>query len=180
MLKKTITFKDLDGQDVTEDFYFNLSAVELAEMEIGNSNISDRLKKIIESEDTGQIFQMFKEILTKAVGKRSDDGRRFVKNQDVVDEFFQSNAYEVLFFEWIADGNAAAEFINGLMPADLEQVVSGLATNQKVTDVQLPEQPAWITEDRDPTSAELQSMTQAQLKDAFVRKAEREKNVERN
>lgn len=172
MLKKTITFKDLDGADVTEDFYFNLSMVELAELEIGESGIGERLQKIIETEDTGLIFAEFKNILGKAIGKRSEDGRRFIKNQDVVDGFFQSNAYETLFFEWITDPDAAAEFINGLMPSDLTEKVAAIAAQQKTGgDTIKAKGSTWITEGRVPTEAELVGATPDELREAFRRKS---------
>lgn len=172
MLKKTITFKDLDGNDVTEDFYFNLSLVELAEMEITREGISDKLLKIVASNNTAQIFNEFKNILHQAVGRRSEDNKRFIKDDEARSAFFESNAYEELFMEWIADGNAAAEFIAAVMPSDLEAKAAELTAKQKtVTDVNLPEQPAWITEGRVPSEAELVGATPDQLREAFRRKS---------
>lgn len=173
MLKQTITFQDLDGNDVTEDFYFNLSTVELAEMGFNDEGLADRMMKIIEEENTAKIFEMFKLILTKAIGQRSEDGRRFIKNQDIVDDFFQSNAYESLFLEWIQDGNKAAQFINNIMPASLDDTVAKLNAqqNRPVTDVPLPEEPEWLTQGRTPTPKELEGATQAQLLEAFRRKS---------
>lgn len=172
MLKKTITFKDLDGNDVTEDFYFNLSLVELAEMEITQEGVSEKLKKIVQSENTALIFTEFKKILQQAVGRRSDDGKRFIKDDEARGAFFESNAYEELFLEWIADGDAAAEFIAAVMPSDLEVKAEELAAKHKsITNVNLPEQPAWITEGRVPSEAELVGATPDQLREAFRRKS---------
>jgi len=173
MIKRTITFKDLDGEPVTEDFYFALSTVELAEMGFGDDGLANRIQKIIATENTAEIFQMFKLILTKAIGKRSDDNRRFVKNQDIIDEFFQSNAYEELFLEWIADGSKAAAFINGIMPSNLDETVKKIgdaqAKNGQV-ETQQQELPAWYTEGRVPTEAEIVGAPPALLAEAFKRK----------
>lgn len=178
MLKQTITFKDLEGKLVTEDFYFNLSTVELAEMGFGDEGLADRMKKIIETEDTAKIFEMFKLILTKAVGRKSDDNRRFIKNQEVIDDFFQSNAYEELFLEWIADANKAAQFINGIVPDNLDETIAKIGARQKEleeaekqenNDPQLPD---WYTENRIPTEAEIKALNNPELlKEAFRRKS---------
>lgn len=124
MLKKTITYTDYDGNTYTEDFYFNLSRAELIEMECGvKGGLTKKLEAISKSSDPTQIMPMFKEIILKSYGKKSDDGKRFIKNQDMIDEFVQSEAYSELMFELIKDENAASNFVNGLInikPEELE------------------------------------------------------------
>ena len=39
MLKKTITFEDLDGNLVTDDFYFHLSKAEIAEIAAASDDV---------------------------------------------------------------------------------------------------------------------------------------------
>lgn len=122
MLKKTITFKDLDDNDVTQDFYFNLSKVELTEIEhsmIGG--ISGHWTRIIDDRNTGAILAAYKQIVGTAVGKRSDDGIAFLKSKEITDHFIHSNAYEVLFTEHMgqdSDDNSFFEFLKGIVPAD--------------------------------------------------------------
>lgn len=180
MLKKTITYKDLDGNDITEDFYFNLSKAEIAEMELSHAGgLSTFIERIVEANDGGEIIAAFKNILTTAIGRRSEDGKRFIKSQEIVDEFIQSDAYSVLFMELVTDeeGVAAAEFIKGVVPADISEAV---AKGERVTNAKLPEAkdepeehhiPPWVREDREPTDEELQSMTKEQMQEAFKRKA---------
>ena len=46
MLKKTHTYYDFDGQQRTEDFYFNLTEAELTELEYSmNGGLSQLLEK---------------------------------------------------------------------------------------------------------------------------------------
>ena len=120
MLKKTITYKDLDGNDITEDFYFSLSKAELAEMQLSeNGGLKERLVEIIASKDQRQIIQHFKSIIRSTVGRRSEDGKRFEKSERIADEFMQTDAYSVLFMELLTDVNKGAEFIRAVIPSDL-------------------------------------------------------------
>lgn len=120
MLKKSITYQTWDGVEVTEDFYFHLTKAELVEMELSHKGgLGESLKKIIASEDGAEIIKEFKNILLKSYGQKSDDGRRFIKNQQLRDEFESTEAYSVLFMELVTDADAAAAFVNGVIPQDL-------------------------------------------------------------
>lgn len=173
MLKKSITYKDLDGNDVTDDFFFNLSKAEIAEMELSKrGGLGAYLQEIIQAEDGGQIIDTFKEIICKAVGRRHEDGRQFVKNQEIVNEFLNSDAYSVLFMELVTDAEASSQFIRSIVPHEMSEAI---AAGQPVTDLQLPDQPAWIDEGRVPTQEELVGATPHQLMEAFRRQAESQK-----
>lgn len=120
MLKKTITFEDFDGRQVTEDFYFNLSKAELVELEVSSkTGFADLLQQIVASNDGQEIINHFKQIILMAYGKKSDDGRRFIKSQELRDEFEQTNAYSELFIELATNADAASAFMRGVVPADL-------------------------------------------------------------
>lgn len=170
MLEKPITYTDFDGNEVTEIFYFNLSKAEIAEMELSHDGgFSTHLQKIIKSEDGGQIIAAFKKIITDAVGRRSEDGRRFIKSPEITQEFLQTEAYSQLFMDLVTDGQAAADFVQAIVPSDMREAVL-----KNVTDVSLPEEtdatPAYIRENRDPTKAELMEMSKEELVEAFRRK----------
>lgn len=170
MLKKTINFMDLDGNPVSEDFYFQLNKAEITEMELSQKGgLGEHLKAIIASEDGGAIISTFKNILASAVGKKSEDGRRFIKSEEITNDFLQSEAYPEMFMELVTNADAASEFIRGIMPADLAAKID---TGAKVTNLRLPDEevPAWIREDRDPTDEEVRSMSAEQLKEAYLRK----------
>lgn len=117
MLKKTITYTDFNGVERTEDFYFNLTKAEIAEMELeipgGMTTMIDRITK---TQDTPSLVKLFKDLILRSYGKKSDDGRRFIKNPDVVDEFKDSEAYSELFMELATNADAASAFVNGIVP----------------------------------------------------------------
>ena len=118
MLKKTITFTDYNGTSRTEDFYFNLTKAEITEMEMGTSGgLAEMIKRIVAAQDAPAIIKVFKELILKAYGVKSPDGRRFIKSKELSDEFEQTEAYSELFMELAQDADKAAEFVNGVVPA---------------------------------------------------------------
>lgn len=122
MLKQTITYTDYDGNEVTEDLFFNLNKAELMEMQLSTQGGLDaHLKKIVDNNDTTQIMAVFKNIILKSYGKKSEDGKRFIKNKELMEEFAQSEAYSELFMKLLSDEKAAANFMNGVIPNELRQ-----------------------------------------------------------
>jgi hypothetical protein len=117
MLKKTITYRDYNDVERTEDFYFNLTRAELLEMEASKvGGFSNIIQTIINTKDVSSIIPIFKEIVLKAYGEKSLDGKRFVKNKEITEGFSQTEAYSQLFMELAGDDKAATAFINGIMP----------------------------------------------------------------
>ena len=122
MLKKTFTYTDYNGVERTEDHYFNLSKAELMEMELSTTGgLAEMINKIVAAQDAPAIVKIFKELVLKAYGQKSADGRRFIKSQELSDEFAQTEAYSQLFMELATDADAAGKFVNGIVPADMAQ-----------------------------------------------------------
>lgn len=124
MLKKTITYNDYNGVSRTEDFYFNLSKAEIMEMEMSTAGgMEQMINKIIAAQDTPAILKVFKDMILKSYGEKSADGKRFIKNKELTDEFTQTEAYSILYMELSTDANAAAAFVNGIIPVDVSKQV---------------------------------------------------------
>lgn len=126
MLKKAIKFTDYNGVEREETYYFNLTKAEIMEMEMSTvGGFAEMVQKIIDTQDAPSIVKIFKDIILKAYGEKSLDGRAFMKIDDngrpLANNFAQTEAYSVLFMELATDANAAAEFINGIMPADVAE-----------------------------------------------------------
>lgn len=125
MLKKTMTYVDYDGLERTEDFYFNLTRAEVAQMELSvNGGLKQFLENIIQLDDRPKIIEEFKKLITMSYGKKSPDGKRFVKNQELVDEFVQTEAFSDLFMELATDANVASEFVKGILPKNMGNFAS--------------------------------------------------------
>lgn len=117
MLKKTITYTDYNGMERTEDFYFNLSKAEVAEMELAKKGgLSEYYKRILAAKDTPAIAAVFKELVLKAYGVKSEDGRRFIKSPEITADFEQTEAYSDLYMELATDDKKATEFFNAIVP----------------------------------------------------------------
>jgi hypothetical protein len=188
MLKKTLTYKDLDGNEITEDFYFNISKDEIAVLELSMpGGFSAHFQRIMEASqpDGAYIMKTFRDLIAQSVGRRSEDNKSFLKGDTIRDAFMYSDAYTVLFMELVTEADKAAEFFKGVMPKDLQEQLEKLeAENAKAGNTPTPIQnvslpaatssdenvPSWITEDRVPTEAELKNATPDQLKEAFRRK----------
>lgn len=125
MLKKTITYTDFNGVERTEDFYFNLTNAEITEMELSTTGgFAEMVRSIVNAQDIPSIIKIFKDVIFKAYGEKSLDGRRFVKSYELSKEFSETEAYSELFMELATDANAAAEFINGIIPSEASKKLS--------------------------------------------------------
>lgn len=120
MLKKTITYTDYNGSELTEDFYFNLSKAEIMEMEMGTTGgLAEMITKIVAAQDAPAIIKVFKDLILRAYGEKSADGKRFIKSNELSTAFSQTEAYSQLFMELATDAEAAAAFVNGIIPTDM-------------------------------------------------------------
>lgn len=128
MIKETITYEDYNGVLRTEDHYFNLTEAELTEMEMSiNGGLTEMIQRIVAAQDMPAIIKIFKDLIMKSYGQKSLDGKMFIKIDDngrrLADDFVQTGAYSQLFMKLATDADAAAKFINGIMPAKLAEKV---------------------------------------------------------
>ena len=126
MITKTIKYTDYNGVEREEKFMFHLTKAELTEMEMGTTGgLAETITKIVETKDAPQIIKIFKELLLKAYGEKSPDGRRFMKVDDagvpLSIAFSQTEAYSQLFMELATNDQAAADFVNGIIPNDIKK-----------------------------------------------------------
>lgn len=120
MLKKTITYHDYNGVEYTQDFYFNLSKAEIMEMELGTTGgLAEMIQKIVAAQDAPSIIKVFKDLILKSYGEKSADGKRFIKSDEISTAFAQTEAYSELFMELATNAEAAAAFVNGIVPAEM-------------------------------------------------------------
>lgn len=125
MYKFTDTYTDYNGVERKEDFYFNLTKAELADLQ--NSKVggfAEMLQKIFDSKDTVTYLKVFKDLIRRSYGVKSDDGRRFIKNDEVWNDFAQTEAYSDLYMMLCSDDEKAADFVNKIIPQDIQQQVA--------------------------------------------------------
>lgn len=132
MYKKTITYPDYNGQEIKEDFYFNLTKAEILEMQLEKEGgLAEKIQAIVDSKNVPELIKIFKELILRSYGKKSDDGKRFIKSPELSREFTQTEAYSELFMELATDSDAASAFINGIIPANLAKELPTSVENNK-------------------------------------------------
>ena len=139
MLKKTIKYTDYNGVERNEEFLFNLTKAELMELEMSTTGgLAEMIQKVVDTQDAPAIIKVFKDIILKAYGEKSADGKRFIKVNDtgvpLSIGFSQTEAYSQLFMELATDAEAAANFIKGIIPADMdisEEAIAKLQQNNQ-------------------------------------------------
>lgn len=134
-----MTFENFNGDTVTETHYFHLSKAELVEMELSmEGGLSKHLERIVENGDGKTIMETFRKLLLDSYGHKTDDGKNFRKTQVIRDNFASSEAYSQIFMELATNAEAAAEFINGIVPAGLEEDMQRFQQNQDKPDLSKP------------------------------------------
>lgn len=124
MLKETRTYVDFDGLERTEDFYFNFTKAELLQMELSvKGGFHAYIEQIVKAKNETELIRLFKELLEKSYGVKSPDGRKFIKNDEVLEDFKHTEAYSDLFMELATDADKASKFVNGIFPAALQAEV---------------------------------------------------------
>lgn len=126
MLKKTIKFTDFDGGERVEDHYFNLNKAEVIKLltTTGGYTLDKLLNRLAEEHNGREIMNIFDEILHMSYGRKSLDGRKFEKNDELWNDFKDTEAYSKLFTDLVTDGKKAADFINAVIPKDLADEVA--------------------------------------------------------
>lgn len=111
------TYVDFNGVERTEDFYFNLSKAEIADMELSTTGgIKDMVNKILEAKDQAKLVSLFKDLIRMAYGVKSEDGRNFIKNDKVREDYFSTNAYSDLYMELATNDQFASQFFEAILP----------------------------------------------------------------
>jgi len=175
MLKKTLTWEDFNGVKHTEDFYFHLTKLEIAELQLKLEVWHKNLLEAAKTNNLPVLVETYKEIIRMAAGVRSEDGANFIKTPEAKKTIMESQAIEELVWTFLVSPNAGIEFLTALMPKEVqdkfrEDVTSSpeLASIMGNT-VAKDDRPAWEKEGRNPTPAEFAKMTPDQQKAAFAK-----------
>jgi hypothetical protein len=136
VLKKEITYQNpFTEKEVTEEHYFHISKADLIEMEMEEHGVKyvnkegqeltgmqAKLQRIVDSEDGKAIMFELKDMIRRSYGKK--EGDRFLKSQEIWENFSSTEAFSQLLFELCTNARAAADFMNGVVPSNLEQIAT--------------------------------------------------------
>lgn len=128
MYARKINFKDYDGNDCEEVFYFNLNKAEVMDWLVtaGGYTLDKVMEKLTREHNGKEIMNVFKDLIYRSYGVRDVDSRRFIKSKEVKDAFMETEAYSELFYELVTDAEKAAAFVNAIIPAELASEVEKL------------------------------------------------------
>lgn len=170
MLKKTIEFEDLEGQKHTRDFYFHIKHDKLVELElIHEGGFKEHLQSIVDSKNGRKIMDAFKEIIAMSYGEKSDDGMSFMQSKERSEWFMGTDAYSELFTDIVTDAKGASEFINAIMPSDMEAQAAKLEAKMKRNGLSMvPDNTQDAATANLPTPAQTQAMTREDMEQLFA------------
>lgn len=132
MLKKTYTYKDYNEVERTETFYFHFTEAEILDMEMSaEGGFAERVQRIIDAKDQAALMKLIKKFVIDAYGVKSDDGRRFIKNDEVKTAFLECPAFSDIFMDMVTNDELAAEFVNGVIPDTMKKRFAELAAGKK-------------------------------------------------
>lgn len=125
MFKRTFEFTDYDGNYRKEEHYFNLSKAELIKWltTTGDYTLDKVLQRLSVERNGKKIMDIFEDLIHLSYGKKSLDGRKIEKSEEIWNDFYQTEAYSILFMELITDAKKAADFVNKIIPKDLADEV---------------------------------------------------------
>lgn len=144
MLKREIVYEDWDGNKAVEICYFNLTKPELIDMEVEHDDqrgFAAFLEKIVETKDQKELIRQFKKIVLMAYGVKSEDGKRFIKSDQLREEFSQTAAYPALFMELATNDMAAVDFFRAVMPKDMMEAFDQAQVELPKPDMTPPKPP---------------------------------------
>lgn len=134
MLPKVITYTDYDENERTETFYFNLTRAELTMLESSiPGGLEKMIKSVIAAKDGTKIMEIFEKIIRMSYGVKSPDGKRFIKSEDLTNEFTQTLAYDQLFMELVTDADKASDFVKRLLPKQISEQI----TDEKINEMKM-------------------------------------------
>lgn len=124
MLRKNITYKDFDGNPVTEEYCFHMMESDFIDLDFKyeeHGGVREYLKTLIkdiqargDKAPKRPMYDFLKEMISLSVGKKV--GNRFDRSQNTKDEFFQTGAYSAFLMEMLEHPDGIPEFINAITP----------------------------------------------------------------
>lgn len=135
MFSREFTYTGYDGKEKKDTYYFNLNEAELYELDLSSIyGFTGQMERLLKAERTQEIVDMFKGIILGAVGEVSPDGRRFVKNEQIREDFYRSKAYAQLFVELVSSGEKFSEFLKSAIPEEIRKKMEADDASSKEAD----------------------------------------------
>lgn len=129
MIKKTIKFHDYDGNEREDDFYFNLTQVELNKINGDPSlpgGIESSVARAQKNEDAGEMLRIVDMLISRSYGVKLPDGsfvKRNASGLPLYEMFVNTEAYDNLITDLITNENDIVTFLTGCLSKDAQDRV---------------------------------------------------------
>ena len=138
MVKRNVTYNDFEGEERTDVFYFNLTEAELADIELQyDGDMAKKMQIMQEKRDGRGMFEMISNLILRAYGEKTSDGKRFVKNAEMREAFAASDAYSKLLMDLLEDDKKLANFMTAIMPVNIREKVEQRLKENTATETEV-------------------------------------------
>lgn len=146
MYKTTVTYENYNGEKITEDLYFHLSRAEIIKLEMSmEGGLSSYIDDIISSGSRSKLFEMIEMFITKSYGIKSSNGNKFLKSDEILSDFMDSEAYSEFLMDVFKDDNSLANFFNGVFP---KEIISAVSNNKEAIKDKMKEHGMDVSDDQ--------------------------------
>lgn len=127
MFKITQKYTDFDGNERTEDLYFNFTEPQLRQFLDKEPSFSpENLADIMATKDLNLMLDAIQVLIVAAYGEKTSDGRSFIKNKEIQERFEGSAAFAQLMDDIMYKGDTATieNFLINIFPAKFASTIS--------------------------------------------------------
>lgn len=130
MIKQEFATYNLDGEEIRETYYFNITRTELIRVlakwgiDSDDAEVYEDFRRhvdgLVADKDIDGVMSMFDDLLSIAVGIKSSDGKHLVKPDDIWPRFRASSCYSDLLIDLAKDSSKMQSFMDGILGADIQ------------------------------------------------------------
>lgn len=123
MYRVTIKYEDFNNEVVQEELLFHMSTKDWVKADADKKEFGGYeayLTKQIggpqDEVEPARVLETLEDIIRRAYGERSEDGKKFVKNPDKTDAFLESLVYDAFLDELLYTEGFSTAFVQALIP----------------------------------------------------------------
>lgn len=125
MFKEHFEYEDYNGVKREEDHYFNLSQPEIVKLNFSSAGgLKETVLRLTQEQNGGKIIELFERIIQMSIGRKSEDGRRFEKSPEIINDFVSTPMYPMLYMHLATDADYATKFINAIVPKEVSEAAA--------------------------------------------------------
>lgn len=115
-----VKYTNFFGEETEETPHFHLSKGELMNMELQHTPLSAKIATVNGGDASAMdAYKLLCEFVGAAYGERSEDGKRFFKDERSTKAFLASPAFDALLDKLGDDPKFSNKFLAGLFPDDI-------------------------------------------------------------